>query len=210
MTSNLAQRMASYSERLATEIGAETKVTAFPSGAVMLDVRRNGRGFVMAYSTTHGFGVDEILPDDGFVTGYRFASPDFDSAAEELKQLVGSAEDRAESKPAMNLVVIDTRDIELAKRFYDSLGLSFTSEKHGSGPQHYSASIGSLVFEIYPCRDGETAGPLRIGFRVPSVDGTVATLRSRGVKIVADPKDSVWGRRAVVEDPDGNRVELAQ
>ena len=164
----------------------------------------------MAYSVTDGFGVDEILPDDGFVTGYRFASPDFELAAEQLKQLVESAEECSESKPAMNLVVIYTRDIELAKGFYDSLGLSFTPEKHGSGPQHYSASIGTLVFEIYPCKDGETAGPLRIGFRVPSVDGTIETLRRRGVKIVADPKDSAWGRRAVVEDPDGNRVELAQ
>lgn len=112
--------------------------------------------------------------------------------------------------PVINLVVIYSRDIELAKEFYNSLGLSFASEKHGSGPQHYAAVIESLVFEIYPCRAGETASSVRIGFRVPSVDGTVETLRRQGVKIVADPKDSAWGRRAVVEDPDGNRVEFAQ
>ncbi len=211
MTDNtLAKRMASFSDQLTTEIGAETQVTVFPSGGAMLDVRRHGRGFVMAYSPTHGFGVDEISPNDGFVTGYRFACQNFESAAEQLRQLVGEVKDQALPKPSMNLVVIYARDIELAKEFYDALGLSFASEQHGSGPRHYAALMGSLVFEIYPCRTGEGTSPLRFGFRVPSVDGTVEALRSRGVKIVADPKDSSWGRRAVVEDPDGNRVELAQ
>jgi lactoylglutathione lyase len=121
-----------------------------------------------------------------------------------------NVEEKTEPKPQMSLVVIYARDIERTKQFYDDVGLSFTSERHGTGPAHYAASMGTLVFEIYPCRSGEVASPLRIGFRVPSVDGTVETLRQRGVKIVASPKDSTWGRRAVVEDPDGNRVELAQ
>jgi hypothetical protein len=68
--------------------GAMTEFTAFPSGAAMLDVRVNGRLFVMAYSPAGGFGVDESREEEGFDTGYRFISRDFDSAATELQQLM--------------------------------------------------------------------------------------------------------------------------
>lgn len=210
MTTQLAQQMTSLSERLASESGAETAVTAFPSGAVILDVRRSGRAFVMAYSSAQGFCVDEVGPHEGFVNRYQFASPNFEPAAEQLQRLVNEVPNVIESNPSMNLVVIYAHDLELAKHFYESLGLRFSAEQHGAGAAHFAASMGGLVFEIYPCRDEETSRPLRLGFRVSSVDGTVETLRQRGVKIVAAPKDSRWGRRAVVEDPDGNRVELAQ
>ena len=59
----------------------------------------------------------------------------------------------------------------------------------------------------YPA--GKPAAPARMGFRVASLDDTLALLRSRGVPIVREAQDSRWGRRAIVEDPDGNRIDLA-
>ena len=68
--------------------GSTTEVTAFDSGSAMLDVRSQGRLFVMAYSKALGFGVDEVGEDEGFETGYRFTSNEFDEAAEELHRLL--------------------------------------------------------------------------------------------------------------------------
>ena len=110
----------------------------------------------------------------------------------------------------LNLVVVFAHNLEAAREFYASLGLTLQPEQHGTGPRHYAETLGAAVFEIYPDRDGERRGKLRIGFQVASVDGIVQQLRQRQVPILSEPKESAWGRRAVVEDPDGNRVELTQ
>jgi predicted enzyme related to lactoylglutathione lyase len=65
------------------------------------------------------------------------------------------------------------------------------------------------VFEIYPLKDDALpTSSTRIGFSVASVDDTYAALIAVGGQSVSSPKDSPWGRRAVVSDPDGHRVEL--
>ncbi|MDX1946943.1 MAG: VOC family protein [Pirellulaceae bacterium] len=111
---------------------------------------------------------------------------------------------------AMNLLVIEVREMVVAMQFYESLGLVFELEQHGRGPQHYSAKVGSTIFEIYP-RDTEAiSARVRLGFEVASLDKAVNALRSRAAKVLKEPGDSPWGRRAVVEDPDGNRVELLE
>jgi len=109
---------------------------------------------------------------------------------------------------SLSLLVVHAKNIELTKEFYGRLGMDFIAEQHGRGPLHYAAKLGSLVFEIYPSqRETETA-PLRFGFQILALDRTLELLREHGVRIITEPKDSAWGRRAVVEDPDGNRVEL--
>jgi lactoylglutathione lyase len=46
---------------------------------------------------------------------------------------------------------------------------------------------------------------------VDDVDGTVATLRPRGIRLLREPIDMPWGERvAYVADPEGNPVALAQ
>ena len=111
----------------------------------------------------------------------------------------------------LNLLVIRSPDIDRSARFYQLLGLVFTKHAHGTGPVHYAAELGSAVFEIYPRGDEkDSTSRTRLGFRVPNLDQTIATLQQSGAKIVSSPKDTAWGRRAVVDDPDGHRVELTQ
>jgi predicted enzyme related to lactoylglutathione lyase len=111
----------------------------------------------------------------------------------------------------LNLVVLRAPDLEEAQRFYSLLGLSFTKHAHGSGPLRYAAESGSQVFEIYPQlgADDSTRG-VRIGFRVAALDAVLARLAEGGAKIVSTPKDSPWGRRAVVSDPIGHKIELLE
>jgi lactoylglutathione lyase len=115
------------------------------------------------------------------------------------------------SDPAVlcNLVVIRSRDLERADKFYSALGLTLKRHSHGSGPEHLASQHAGQVFEIYPLdKDGLSTTAARIGFSVPSVDDTYSALLAAGGKEVSAPKLSPWGRRAVVSDPDGHRIEL--
>jgi lactoylglutathione lyase len=200
--------MKELANKLAAEIaGLQTQVTSFPSGSVMLDVNRDGRAWVMAYSPAHGFGVDQLHSDDGFTTGFQFVCDQFEAAARRLSELTHA--EYSSARPTIALIVLHVHDIEKSKAFYSLLGLSFSEEKHGAGPRHYAAVLDGLVFEIYPCRANVPVSPLRIGFHVVAVDDLVEGLRAHDIPIVNEPNDSPWGRRAVVADPDGNRVELS-
>lgn len=111
----------------------------------------------------------------------------------------------------LNLVVLKTLDMEQAVAFYTQLGLRFERHRHGSGPEHFSAEIAGAVFEFYPLTpDAPSTQGTRIGFSVPSVDAALAALAEFPGAVLTPAKDSQWGRRAVVIDPDGHRVELLQ
>ena len=110
---------------------------------------------------------------------------------------------------ALNLVVLRSPDIARAAAFYKQLGLQFSLHRHGSGPEHFVAELPGGVFELYPLSPtGPSTLGTRIGFKVPSVDATILALCDYPDAVVTPAKDSEWGRRAVVADPDGHRIEL--
>jgi lactoylglutathione lyase len=112
---------------------------------------------------------------------------------------------------ALNLVVIRTADSDKSARFYELLGLRFQKHRHGTGPEHLACEMGAAVFEIYSRKDeSDSTSAVRLGFKVAKLDAVVAGLQEIGVTVVSPPKDSPWGRRAVVDDPDGHRVELTE
>jgi lactoylglutathione lyase len=115
------------------------------------------------------------------------------------------------SSITLNLVVLRSSNLEQAARFYSRLGLQFTRHQHGHGPEHFAAELGNSVFELYPLSaDGPSTLGTRIGFSVPSLDAALAALDDYPAAVLSPPKDSPWGRRAIIVDPDGHRIELLQ
>ena len=111
--------------------------------------------------------------------------------------------------PSANLVVLRSGDIDRAATFYSAMGLLFMKHSHGTGPEHYSSEVAGFVFEIYPINSTQLpTTSVRIGFSVDDVDSVIRLLEEVGGKIVSPPKDSEWGRRAVIKDLDGHSVEL--
>lgn len=111
-----------------------------------------------------------------------------------------------------NLIVIRSKDMDSLAEFYSLLGCNFEKHSHGKGPEHYSHEAEGAVFEIYPQMESKqsTLG-VRIGFQVESVDLALEMMKEYGKgEIVSEPNDSPWGRRAVIDDPDGHRIELVQ
>lgn len=112
------------------------------------------------------------------------------------------------NQTTLNLVVIRVFDLETSKRFYEKLGINFVYEQHGKGEKHLSAVLEGMVFEIYPSSNNIDTSQVRLGFRVSSVDRTIEELQAIETVIVSPPIDSQWGRRAVILDPDGYKIEL--
>ncbi len=115
------------------------------------------------------------------------------------------------SNITLNLVVLRSSDVGRAAAFYTQLGLQFSKHRHGNGPEHFAAELPGGVFELYPLSsDGKSTLGTRIGFRIPSVDAALAAVSGYPNAVISPAKDSEWGRRAVVADPDGHRVELLE
>jgi hypothetical protein len=71
------------------------------------------------------------------------------------------------------------------------------------------SEVCGLVFEIYPlAHDQAPTTNVRLGFQVDDVDGLVPFLVRAGGSVIAEPRDVDGGRRAVVRDPDGHRIEM--
>ena len=109
----------------------------------------------------------------------------------------------------LSLVVIRAQDIDLLATFYEALGLRFTKHRHGKGPEHLSSTIGEMVFEIYPSEGAnQSTTATRLGFSVPSLSTALDKLQGLNVTVLAQPSETEFGRRAVVKDFEGHKVEL--
>ncbi len=112
----------------------------------------------------------------------------------------------------LSLIVLRSVQPDTLAAFYAQLGMTFVKHRHGEGPKHFSADLDhGVVFEIYPQKAGELpTTSTRLGFGVGSVDKAFQALIKAGAKVVSEPKVSEWGMRAVVDDPEGHRIELIE
>lgn len=108
----------------------------------------------------------------------------------------------------LKLLVIKTHDIVRLYKFYRLIGLKFNKEQHGSGPEHYATLLGNTVFEIYPCREGQSPDECRLGFSVDSLHEVLERISSSGSEVLSVPKESFGKMMALIQDPDGRKIEL--
>lgn len=194
------------SEVLREMPGAHVQVEelALPEGKVWIDVNLGGARRTMGYLRGRGFGL--YTDNAAYGEGPAQTATTVKDALELLRASVTNGTPHA---PSLNLVVIRAHDIDRLAGFYSLLGLSFQRHRHGAGPEHLSSNLGGAVFEIYPARgpnEGTTCA--RLGFVVASLEGTIRRLREVNATILSDPRDSEFGRRAVVQDFEGHKVEL--
>jgi lactoylglutathione lyase len=114
-------------------------------------------------------------------------------------------------KPSLNLVVLRSADIHKTAAFYSLIGLEFVKHRHGTGLEHLSAEMDGCTFELYPIsEDSKLTLGTRIGFYVHRLDDILSELSGNPGVVISPVKDSPWGRRAVIVDPDGHKVELLE
>ena len=114
----------------------------------------------------------------------------------------------------INLIVLKTNQLENLVAFYEQLGFQFSNHRHGNGPLHFAAELSNFVFEIYPLpADINTPdNTTRLGFTIPDLETTLEKLKEHGnsIRIKKEPMVTAWGYQALVEDPDGRKVELRE
>lgn len=111
-----------------------------------------------------------------------------------------------------NLIVLRSSDPANLSEFYEALlERPLLKHSHGKGPEHFGCELGAVVSEIYPQRnEQDLTSTVRFGLQSNDIDDALKRVERFGIKIVSPPKDSEWGRRAVIDDPEGHRIELTE
>lgn len=109
----------------------------------------------------------------------------------------------------IRLLVIRTSDQKRLADFYSLLGLTFDYHKHSNSPMHYSATIGTLVLEIYPLTKNQTEADknLRLGFAIDNFEETLKVLSNNDIAF-SEPTLTDFGFLTIITDPDGRKIEL--
>ncbi|MGF6849538.1 lactoylglutathione lyase [Chitinophaga sp. W3I9] len=112
--------------------------------------------------------------------------------------------------PDLNLLVIKTGQLAEHAAFYTKLGFQFDYHRHGTGPYHYASTGGNIVLEIYPLPKGTAVADntTRLGFKVADLDNLMKELPEEN--ILTAPALTAWGYTAIIQDPDGRKIELVQ
>ena len=109
----------------------------------------------------------------------------------------------------LNLLVLRCSDIDATRRFYECLGMSFTTHSHGSGARHHASENAEGAFELYPAGPAQPKDGTGLGFSVKNAETARRMFEACGFE--PEPiREQPWGRTFVVRDPDGRRVEIKE
>lgn len=117
--------------------------------------------------------------------------------------------------PAPNLFLIYVRDAERATDFYRDL---FEIEPTFTSPRYVAFEVApGILFALWTGRrehvDASLPRTSEVGLMIPgpasAIDETFASWVSKGVRVVEEPHDEVFGRTFVISDPDGNLIRIS-
>lgn len=115
---------------------------------------------------------------------------------------------------APNLFLIYVSDAEAATAFYSDL---FEIEPTFTSPRYVAFDVApGVLFALWTGRNehavSSTPRTSELGLMVPgtasTVDETFARWSAKGVDVVEEPHDDVFGRTFVITDPDGNLIRV--
>jgi lactoylglutathione lyase len=67
------------------------------------------------------------------------------------------------------------------------------------------------VLALHPAKTKIKHNPnMLVGFMVSDLDSIAATLKGKDVKFFKDPKEEAFGKHAIIEDPDGHLISIAE
>lgn len=117
--------------------------------------------------------------------------------------------------PAPNLFLIGVRDAEAATAFYRDL---FEIEPVFTSPRYVAFEVApGVLFALWTGYRADavpdTPRTTEVGLMVPgpasAVDEMFTRWTAKGVAVVDEPYDAVFGRTFVIADPDGNLIRVS-
>ncbi len=104
-------------------------------------------------------------------------------------------------------VVFKVADLARACEFYEKkLGLKIAYKD--AAANWAEVDLGAIHLGLHQSQPAGGGRNPYVSMAVDDLNGTVATLRERGVEFVGDVTNESFGRMITVRDPDGNQFEL--
>ncbi len=110
----------------------------------------------------------------------------------------------------MGAVILLVSDMENSVKFYrDTLGLPMKT-KSKDWTEFFS---NNTVLALHPAKKKsgiKTGAGMLVGFEVSDLDSTVKRLTEKRVKFYKKPKQEPFGKHAIIKDPDGHLISIAE
>jgi len=113
-------------------------------------------------------------------------------------------------------VILLVSDIERSIQFYrDILGLPIKT-KSSDWVEFFNRETTLALHPIKKGRGGSAHKEIKtgmatlVGFMVSDLDATANTLKENHVEFFKDPKNESFGKHAIVKDPDGHLISIAE
>jgi lactoylglutathione lyase len=107
-------------------------------------------------------------------------------------------------------VILLVSDMETSTRFYrDVLNLPIKSQSK-DWTEFFNRET---VLALHPARKAQQSSSqekVLVGFMVHDLEAQVESLRKKNVKFFKRLKDEPFGKHAIIEDPDGHLISLAE
>ncbi|HXG07993.1 MAG TPA: VOC family protein [Nitrososphaera sp.] len=107
-------------------------------------------------------------------------------------------------------VILLVSNMEKSVKFYkDTLGLP-VKMKSKDWTEFFNKDT---VLALHPAKKKgkiKTGSGMLVGFEVSDLDATVKTLKAKKVKFFKKPREEPFGKHAIIQDPDGHLVSIAE
>jgi lactoylglutathione lyase len=107
-------------------------------------------------------------------------------------------------------VILLVSNMEKSVKFYrDTLGLPIKT-KSKDWTEFFN---NDTVMALHPAKKKsniKTDSDMLVGFEVGDLEATVKKLREKKVKFFKKPKEEPFGKHAIVQDPDGHLISIAE
>jgi len=107
-------------------------------------------------------------------------------------------------------VILLVSNMEKSIRFYrDTLGIPVKT-KSKDWTEFFNKDT---VLALHPAKKKskiKTGSGMLVGFEVGDLDSTVKILKQKKVKFFKKPKEEPFGKHAIIQDPDGHLVSIAE
>ncbi|MPZ04837.1 MAG: glyoxalase/bleomycin resistance/dioxygenase family protein [Nitrososphaeraceae archaeon] len=117
-------------------------------------------------------------------------------------------------------VILLVSDMERSVKFYNELlGLPVkTKTQSPDWVEFFNRETTLSLHAIKRGKVGDSAGSkdtklgtgTLVGFMVSDIDSTVQFLKENNIRFFKEPRDEPFGKHAIIEDPDGHLISIAQ
>ncbi len=108
-------------------------------------------------------------------------------------------------------VILLVSEMETSTRFYrDVLNLPIKSKSKDWTEFFNRETVLALHPARKPQKQSSSQGKILVGFMVSDLEAQVELLKKKNVKFFKRLKDEPFGKHAIIEDPDGHLISLAE